>query len=202
MKKIPFNDHYGLTQAVLEGRKTQTRRVIPENLFQECRSNGLLEAGGFNSQWKEKAIDLLIAHSKYKIGEEVAVAQRYSEIKVIETMAIQQELNETFLLEKFEQSKGWSNKMFVNPKYMPHRIKITNVRVERLQDISEEDCLNEGLQWWHGIYYVNYNKETGSRMNLGNDYRKAFAALIDKTCGRGTWQSNPYVFVYDFELIK
>lgn len=32
--------------------------------------------------------------------------------------------------------------------------------------------------------------------------KKAFAALIDKIGGKGTWQSNPYVFVYDFKLIK
>lgn len=29
----------------------------------------------------------------------------------------------------------------------------------------------------------------------------AYAALIDKVSGKGTWESNPYVFVYDFELI-
>ena len=32
--------------------------------------------------------------------------------------------------------------------------------------------------------------------------REAYAALIDKVSGKGTWQNNPYVFVYDFELIK
>ena len=32
--------------------------------------------------------------------------------------------------------------------------------------------------------------------------RIAYAALIDKISGKGTWASNPYVFVYEFELIK
>ena len=92
--------------------------------------------------------------------------------------------------------------MFVRADLMPHRIRITKIRVECLQDISEEDALKEGLEWAHGLFYVNYNKETGSRMYLGNDYRNAFATLIDNVSGKGTWQSNPYVFVYDFELIK
>lgn len=141
MKKIMFNDRCGLTQAVLEGRKTQTRRVInaPEGELELCYFNGTLRSVHLKDN---RAIVYL---PSYKVGEEVAVAQRYSEIKVFETMAIQQELNETFLLEKFEQSKGWSNKMFVNPKYMPHRIRITNIRVERLHDISPEDCLKEGI---------------------------------------------------------
>ena len=198
MKKIMFNDHYGLTQAVLEGRKTQTRRVInaPEGELEPCYFNGTLRSVHLKDN---RAIVYLPA---YKVGEEVAVAQRYSEIKVIETMAIQQELNDTFLLEKFEKSKGWSNKMFVNPKYMPHRIRITNIRVERLQDISPEDCLKEGIEFARGGYYTNYNKETNSRIWLGNTPKEAFFTLIDKTCGRGTWHSNPAVFVYEFQLVK
>lgn len=193
-----FNDKYGLTKAVLEGRKTQTRRVInaPEGEYEPCYFNGALTSVHLKDN---RAIVYLPA---YKVGDEVAVAQRYSEMKVFETMAIQQELNETFLLEKFEQSKGWSNKMFVNPKYMPHRIRITDIRVERLQDISPEDCLKEGIEFARGGYYTNYNKETNSRTWLGNTPKEAFATLIDKTCGKGTWDRNHYVFVYDFELIK
>lgn len=36
MKKIMFNDRYGLTEAVLSGRKTQTRRLIPLDLYNVC----------------------------------------------------------------------------------------------------------------------------------------------------------------------
>lgn len=194
MKKIMFNDKYGLTQAVLEGRKTQTRRVINalEGELEPFYFNGALTSVHLKDN---RAIVYLPA---YKVGEEVAVAHRYSEIKVFETMAIQQELNETFLLEKFEQSKGWSNKMFVNPKYMPHRIRITNIRVERLRDIGDEDCLREGIIEEHigttPTYWV---------LDVGfSNIRHAFRNLIDKTCGDGTWDSNPYVFVYDFQLVK
>lgn len=200
MKKIMFNDKYGLTKAVLEGRKTQTRRVInaPEGKLYPCYFNGDLTSVHLKDN---RAIVYLPA---YKVGDEVAVAQRYSEIKVFETMAIQQELNETFLLEKFEQSKGWSNKMFVNPKYMPHRIRITNIRVERLQNISDEDCLNEGLSISSPPlqYMAGYWADHTDRFKKFDTPKEAFASIIDKTCGRGTWQSNPYVFVYDFELIK
>ncbi|MCQ2220017.1 MAG: hypothetical protein MJZ12_01415 [Prevotella sp.] len=199
MKKIMFNDKYGLTKAVLEGRKTQTRRVInaPEGELDPCYFNGALTSVHLNDN---RAIVYLPA---YKVRDEVAVAQRYSEIKVFETMAIQQELNETFLLEKFEQSKGWSNKMFVNPKYMPHRIRITNIRVERLQNISDEDCLKEGIMKYNYYGFLDGNIKNKRGMYVGfGTAKEAYAFLIDKTCGRGTWDSNPYVFVYDFELIK
>lgn len=77
-------------------------------------------------------------------------------------------------------------------------------RVERLQDISDEDCLREGIELHQGSqsYYVDYRKKTGCRAWLGRTPREAFAALIDKVSVRGTWESNPYVVVYEFELEK
>lgn len=98
---------------------------------------------------------------------------------------------------------GWKNKMFVKADLMPHHICITNIRVERLQDISEEDCLKEGIwrddnvglegvtYWYHGL--ANSSFRTA---------KEAYASLIDKISGKGTWESNPWVFVYDFELVK
>lgn len=103
------------------------------------------------------------------------------------------------------KNRGWSNKMFVKPELMPHQIKITNVRIERLQDISDEDCLAEGIQigqcgsadtHFMDVYYIP---------NEIQPYcfpKDAYAALIDKVGKKGDWDSNPYVFVYDFELIK
>lgn len=64
MKKIMFSDKYGLTQAVLKGRKTQTRRMpFWGNL-------GLISLPPRQ----------LIAAAKYNIGEEVAIAQRYEDM--------------------------------------------------------------------------------------------------------------------------
>ncbi len=89
---------------------------------------------------------------------------------------------------------------------MPHQIRITDIKVERLQDISNEDCLREGI-------YKDWNECGGWTLTEFYDYpnnendgydtpREAFAALIDKVSGRGTWDSNPWVFAYSFELIN
>lgn len=191
MKKIMFNDRYGLTKAVLEGRKTQTRRIA-------YTQNGFVVFGGEDFQLKKldngQALLTLCNNrfktSRYKIGEEVAIAQRYSDIA--DTLG-----------QKLWQLPCWRNKMFVKADFMPHRIRITNIRVERLQDISEEDCMAEGIwcddnvglegttYWYHGL--ANSSLRTA---------KEAYAALIDKISGKGTWQSNPWVFVYDFELVK
>lgn len=89
--------------------------------------------------------------------------------------------------------------MFVKADLMPHSIRITNIRVERLQDISEDDCLKEGI--WRednvGLEGVTYWSNSSFRTA-----KEAYASLIDRISGKGTWDSNPWVFVYDFELIK
>ena len=166
-----FDDKFGLTKAVLEGRKTMTRRSVPEKLIKA------IEGGvpGF-----------AVMESKYKVGEVVAVAQAYKDTCWTSPVL------------RLKDKPGWSNKMFVYAGLMPHQIRITNVRVERLQDISDEDFLNEGvfLGQFHTYSYV------GRPRCPFNTPRDAFASLIDRISGKGTWESNPWVFVYEFELVK
>ena len=195
MQKIMFNNKYGLTRAVLEGRKTQTRRIAYTGSLPYLDFGICVEPKNFGrASFSYSTVN--IAHSRYCVGEEVAVAQAYSEF-VSEAGYNEAEIN------KLMHSKGWTNKMFVKADLMPHRIRITDIRAERLQDISEEDCFAEGVVQQHGegangeIYsYIPYEKP------LYSTPREAYAALIDKISGKGTWASNPYVFVYEFELIK
>ena len=203
MKKIMFNDKYELTQAVLDGRKTQTRRIMkgkPLLPTDEIESAGIL---GDEVQIIANGGESLITMKlPYKHDEVVAVAQSYRECDGFRKPGIPR-WNE-IAIAVGAVGIGWDNKMFVRANLMPHKIRITNVRIERLQEISDEDCLKEGLDW-NGVasqYYVNYQKETGRKMFLGKTLREAFATLIDKVSGKGTWNSNPYVFVYDFELVK
>lgn len=193
MKKIMFNDKYGLTRAVLEGRKTQTRRIayigsLPYLDFGICvEPKNFGRASFFYST-------VNIAHSRYCVGEEVAVAQAYSEF-VSEAGYNEAEIN------KLMHSKGWTNKMFVKADLMPHRIRITDIRAERLQDICEDDCLAEGIVDFESrINKAHFYSITDESATYGTA-KKPYSLLIDKIAGKGTWKNNPYVFVYDFELI-
>lgn len=210
MKKIMFNDRYGLTQAVLEGRKTQTRRILnPTMLFIRMKTFEGWSKEDIGS-WKascikrlyaaqgeelQQILDCALQYSRYKLGETIAIAQRYADLAYEGEFF--RHLGEVIF------KKGCHNKMFVKADFMPHRIRITNIRVERLQDISEEDCMKEGIwkahdvglegttYWYHGLANSSYRTA-----------REAYASLIDKISGKGTWESNPWVFVYDFELVK
>ncbi|SFG13129.1 hypothetical protein [Prevotella sp. KH2C16] len=202
-KKIMFNDKFALTQAVLDGTKTMTRRIEKPlmadgytmedvaTIFHEYSS--LLNAYSFSLHDKEKQIGVL--RPRYQVGEVVAIAQSYKTL--YPNADFEMEDSYHFLTE----SKGWNNKLFVKADLLPHHIKITDVRMERLQAISDDDIMREGIEYANGGYYVNYNKETHSRTWLGNDPRKAFSALINKISGKGTWLRNPWVVVYEFEKV-
>lgn len=124
MKKIMFNDKYGLTQAVLEGRKTQTRRIAYTGSLPYLDFGICVEPKNFGrASFFYSTVN--IAHSRYCVGEEVAVAQAYNEF-VSEAGFNEAEIN------KLRISKGWTNKMYVKADLMPHRIRITDIRAERL----------------------------------------------------------------------
>ena len=207
MQKISFKDKFGLTDLVLSGRKTQTRRIVPKEVFtldwdiRENYENGTLElviADSFGDY--HNVIDTV--YNKYKNNEVVAVAQSYEKAKV-DFVPFKKGCKKWGDARKLA---GWTNKMFVRAELMPHTIKITNIRVERLQDINDEDCLAEGIEKMIvGCEYYCYSFLSPNPNKIWEDFkspRQAYATLIDKVNGKGTWASNPYVFVYDFELVK
>lgn len=194
MQKIMFNDKYLLTQKVLKGRKTQTRRIAYTGNATIIDCGICVEPKNIGRATLFRGIDE-IAHSRYCIGEEVAVAQAYCEL-VSEAGYNEEEIN------KLRRSKGWTNKMYVKADLMPHRIRITDIRAERLQEISEEDCLAEGIVDFESrINKAHFYSITDESATYGTA-KKPYSLLIDKIAGKGTWKRNPYVFVYEFELIN
>ena len=201
MKKIMFSDKFLLTKAVLDGRKTQTRRIYktPKNAYGglEVEGNNIIS---FNANGKE-----IVTDSKYKLGEVVALAQSYKKCDGFTKDGIPRW--DEIAISVGAVSAGWDNKMFVRAELMPHQIRITDVRVERLQDISDEDCIKEGIiKKWHAPACKNYYYVPGIEVKSVKDVhdtpQEAFANLINKVSKKDIWEENPYVFVYDFELVK
>lgn len=214
MQKIMFNNKYGLTDAVLQGRKTMTRRIAFDGEIEDFNTDYIIDGVDKGRLALCDGI-LIVAKSKYRIGEVLAVAQSYKSIH--EEMMNGDYGNsryDAFRCAMVAGTKGLDNKMFVKADIMPHKIRITNIKVERLQDISEEDVYKEGFSlicknngWGNAAYHwetvLVYYDTLGRTKEIGSRHpREAFAILIDKVSGIDTWQSNPYVFVYTFELIK
>ena len=224
MKKIMFNDKFGLTKAVLEGRKTQTRRIVSQSLidkYEEWYDDVCSIAMPSGSTIETLRGWLLRKHTRYRAGEVVAVAQSYCSIAdELEncnnaTCVAHYEKNVQKASEYISwiEHPGFNNKLFVAADMMIHRIRITDERVEKLQDISGDDCLKEGvvvnepkIKGGINMYYpCEYLRSCAKEVGWGRVFhtpREAFAHLINKVSRKDVWQENPYVFVYDFELVK
>lgn len=214
MQKIMFNDEYGLTEAVLSGVKTMTRRIVKA----PSKFNGVDDpwmkfhkrSGSKNRYdcmlYDHDGYELGPLPSRYKVGEEVAVAQRYSDIPMQHLLqGAEDPLKKYFHRQLIRESQGYKNKMFVSAKLMPHRIRITNLWYERLQDISNEDCLREGVIPAPFIDFpkVMYYPYVGCKDEEVKYYAKsAFAVLIMKMYGKKVLDANPWVAVYSFKLVK
>lgn len=222
MKIIMFNEQYGLQQAVLDRTKPLTRRFV--KCPKKFRGVENLELEFHKRRGKDFYYDCVVLDDNghelgqlplpYKVGEVVAIAQRYKDVKheldilyYGRKMSNQQDFLRNALINTPYDVKGWSNKMFVRADLMPHHIRITDLWFEHLQEISDEDCMKEGvfLDTTASECYQPFYTFTGSmdgRCPVGYPTpRQAFAALIDRLSGRGTWESNPWVIVYTFELV-
>lgn len=204
MQKIGFNQHYGLHDAVVVTEtKTKTRRLekcldklyeAEERLGEPLVISEQQVVNEYLVLTKTNA-HILYLKPRYKLGEVVAVAQAYKDV-----------LNELpdryreMVIGLYSDSKAWTNKLYVRPDLMPHQIEITGIRVERLQDITDKDCIAEGIINGKAISMYTF---PNAGLQWGNP-RLAFSALIDKpgVGGPGTWERNPWVFAYSFKKNK
>lgn len=237
MKKIMFSDRLGLTDAVLECYKTMTRRVIqlPDSLSPNDVWNPVM---GIDDKGKVYfSFDCIDGKKRdvyptYQIGEEVAIAQRYKDIPIEKMMKLRADgKTDRWPFEDLvKQSKGYTNKMFVISSLMPNRIRITNISAERLQDISDDDCVREGIipftwrQWlkqgfedalspkykdwdvWTLPKFIESLSDAWSESDpeefMAESPKVAFYVIIRKLMSKKVWDENPWVFPYEFKLTR
>lgn len=201
MKKIMFDNHFGLEDAVLNGTKTMTRRII-KGRFEDVKAYHA--NGGWHFIADTEDGDSIELKPHYETCEIVAIAQSYHTLNKSGFVAPE------WLEHTCESSAGYNNKMFVRADLMPHQIQITDVRVERLQDISDEDCLREGIVYENpfpefngpNVFSFPVHGKKHTSMWCSPTPRIAFENLIRHMMGKKVWDDNPYVFVYSFKLIK
>lgn len=210
MKPILFNTE--MVQALLDGRKTQTRRVIkpqPERTY--VAGHGIGRAG-YTNEW-------VTCHQSDEFGweawkEKALINCPYGQpgdlLWVRETFTIYQGYSDSVPLYKTGEHDDllkWSPSIHM-PRWASRlTLKITNVRVERVQDISEEDAKAEGVYSWNGNtgdVRTGAHKIWGTKEVSALDPVAAFELLWDSiNTKRGySWESNPWVWVIEFEVIK
>ena len=203
MKKIMFDDRFGLTKAVLDGTKTMTRRTITQkdvvyalNQYRAEYFNASLD----NLSDKECLEGYLITekHSYYKVGDVVAIAQSgkciYCQLQQRYGVTSDAALG---FKEMYQGMAFWTNKMFTPADLCPNKIQINGLSIECIQDVSDEDCLKEGI-----IKNWGYRFDTPHGECVRSNPRDAFACLIDCVSGKGTWECNPWVVAYSYKNLQ
>lgn len=201
MKQMYFNDKMGFTRSVIDGRVTQTRLVVS---FREATGMGGKITLGLD--WKGRCALLLdgdfFRHTEHNIGDIVAVAQsfqsRYEEVL--------ERVKDDELWEALHEFVPLISANTAGSKNAYHHICIRNIRVERMQDIRVKDCLAVGIRVvYSGNGMTDYVYQQDGSVFLSSDCygtaREAYKAYVDRVYGQNMWKLNPYVVVYDFELI-
>lgn len=197
--------------------KVQTRRIIPEQFkWSDFRllavSSGEITAicpyeDGITYENERK-------YPRYKIGDILYLKEPYIDdsdmfftaFPIHEILTynggtiLYQYGNDTSILDSvYGDRVKWKNKLFMPAYAARHYIEIIAVRGERLQDISNQDCIKEGI--YKHISHARVYWMNGFDGLMYETPRYAYEALINKINGKGTWDSNPWVWVYDYELI-
>jgi len=241
MKEIPILFSTPMIQAILEGRKTQTRRIInpqpstfitalswkkfvshcPENVSEDDHVKTF-----FNDKSRfGRAGDLLWVRETWQLKgwdfEEGTMNVRYATGETLSCIAHDPNEDSSWLMDKVDwlEDRGYikpdptNNEMFVFTKrqpfypsiHMPKEaariwLQVESIRVERLQDISEEDAKAEGMEKMDNspFPYKLYSCNTASCV----DAKTAFKFLWQDINGDGSWADNPWIWVISFKVLS
>lgn len=194
MKKLrPILFSTPMVQAILEGRKTQTRRVVknPENYYMDEMLDNL---------WPYKSMGNPVNCPYGKVGDVLWVRESWNGFK---------DLSGKFIDYRFKgDNDPLHNGMRWKPSiHMPFEaarifLEITNVRVERLQHITPMDAAEEGI-----AIASRFGDEVNTWMCYGDDTGTtnsayySFLTLWQSINGRDSWYDNPWVWVVEFKRI-
>lgn len=190
MKGILFRPE--MIKAIVEGKKTVTRRVIKELKMPPGVPEGT-----------EIALN-----PRYFPGETVyikeawAAGNDYGKGKGFEAELCNIYPDESYevvyKLDDAKQVDYWRSPMFLPERFARYFIQIDDVRPERLQEITEDDAVKEGAEDWEGLRIDHESK----KYELVNDHLMGYELLWDSINKYPyDWASNPWVWRYQFHPV-
>ena len=198
LKERPIIFSVPMVKAILDGHKTQTRRVVRPPM--EILANGMLvRPDGYGGRFGPypcpygRTCDRLWVRETWVWNPEL---DRLCECKTPEHCYYRADGEICAQLEDPEGFTGWKS-----PRFMPRwasriTLEITNVRVERLQDISEEDSVAEGSRL--PVCELPKSCQQGCFSE-----RTQFSRIWDSINGKKhPWESNPWVWVIEFKPLN
>lgn len=189
-----------MVQAILSGSKTQTRRRVKSDAnyiqWQPIVLNGY---GGFCDEHGKPV------KPKYQIGDILWVRETWQHSLIPNDYCYKADTDNPIYL---DQSWKWKPSLFMPKEACRIFLEIEDVKVERLQDITEEDAINEGIFDMYrgkgiiGNAYRNYLDKEGGYDSVADDAIHSFQTLWQKINGISSWDDNPFVWVNSFKSIE
>lgn len=218
MKPILFNTE--MVKAILEDRKTTTRRIVnprykddefgfqivkdsQDNFIRLEKTN--CNGSGMFSDGTERVIkspykvgDVLYVRETWKVehtyGDELADIRFKANNEIEHLRGLKEETYDKLI--NFESKNGWQPSLFMPKEAARIFLKVTNVKVERLQDITDEGAKAEGSNV--GIGFAEKMRETAT-----DRFIKIWNSTVNKKdLDKYGWNTNPYVWVIEFERIS
>jgi hypothetical protein len=196
LRPITFKE--SMVRAILEGRKRQTRRLVSTRT---SRIGSLLMRDWDKLDFSDAFVDpggTLWGPGPYlKVSrpDDESRHRVYSRVEVGDTLWVKENFHRlpdggvSYAADGAVPGAKKLAAMFLSQKESRLSLHVTKLRAERLQDITNDDARQEGVREYDG-------DEPG-------DYRGAFRELWDRINGkRCPWESNPWIWVYDFEVMK
>ena len=200
-----------MAQAIQQGRKTQTRRVVKQI---RTNDNGNVDFDFKNHSGRNipkedinSALVGLVDNAPYKVGDVLYVKETYQHTEVLNIHPTDDNYGYVYKADNqpWEDFEGWKWK---SPMFMPEKaarlfIVITGIKVERLQDISEEDAIAEGVERiadYGSTGYKLYTEPDAAHSDI--DAVWSFESLWQSINGEKSWNANPWVWAYTFEIYQ
>lgn len=229
IKEIPILFSTAMVMAILEGRKTKTRRIVKDKIRIDKMGNLIMDDLNYGQDSNGPAFwNLIKCKSKWQKGDLLWVREtfrkyckvdehgytRYDQ-EVIEFAADNPPMiNECdgdgctmFKKDGTEKFISWKPSIHMPKIAARIWLKVESVRVERLQNISEADAVAEGIKRCEradksGYGYFDYSgTPTPQSYNWSNPV-DSFRTLWQSINGPDSWQANPWVWVVSFKVLS
>lgn len=220
MKEHPIIFSTPMVQAILEGRKTMTRRLNNLNTVNDKPDNYNflgLEVNAKSelfSTWQVKEFEDIIFPNKFpygNIGDKLWVKETFHKLKQADSFG-------KYLYKAMGDTPDkWKPSIFMPKEATRIWLEIIEIKVERLQDISPDDACNEGVNYWNidadalegGELVADYENYDWKDDPKSYDYHfptysnpvDSFFSLWRKLNGMESLQANPWVWVISFKKI-
>lgn len=205
VKERPILFSGEMVRAILDGRKTQTRRVVKPQ--PECRENAAIPGhfGTFFKGWNLDhpffTVGSILQYCPYGApGDRLWAREAFSIYPhpvlpdTVHYRADYGDTDKTFIYKPSIHMPRWASRIL---------LEVTNVRIERLQSISEEDAVAEGIETIGMGHYKNYLHPCDDEKGGGwLTARASFYSLWESINGEGSWDANPWVWVVEFQRVE